>query len=481
MTDTMAERPKNYEPKEIEPRWYAEWTARGYFHADAAAPKAPFVDRHSAPERHRLAAHGPRARHHRRGHLHALAADGRPTTPCGCPGTDHAGIATQMVVERELREKEKKSRHDIGRAAFVERVWEWRQRTGDRILEQLKRLGARSTGTRTIFTMDPAVLGGGHRGLRSPPRRGADLPRAAPDQLVPVVSDGAVRSRGRSTTRGRRASCTSSRTRWRTARARWWWRRRGPETMLGDTAIAVHPDDPRHKGKIGKMVRAPAVAARVPDHRRRDPGRSEVRHRRGQGDAGARSERLRDRPAPQAADDLDLRRRGRDQRRGRLVRRPGPVRGAQAGQGEAEGARARARLASPRSRRRSLRALRDDRRADAVDAVVREDGAARQAGHRGGGAGEDQVRPRGVDEDVLPLDAQHPRLVHLAAAVVGAPHPGVDLRQVQRDHGGADHPGGVREVRRRPARPRTRTCWTPGSRRGCGRSRRSAGPPRPAS
>ena len=63
------------------------------------------------------------------------------------PGTDHAGIATQMVVERELRAKEKKSRHDIGRAAFIERVWDWRQRTGDRILEQLKRLGARSTGT----------------------------------------------------------------------------------------------------------------------------------------------------------------------------------------------------------------------------------------------------------------------------------------------------------------------------------------------
>ena len=89
----------------------------------------------------------------------------------------------------------------------------------------------------------------------------------------------------------------------------------------------------------------------------------------------------------------------------------------------AEGAGPRARLEAARARGRPLRALRDGRRADAVDAVVREDGAARQAGHRGGGAGQDQVRARELVEDVLPLDAQHPRLVHLAAALVGPPHP----------------------------------------------------------
>ena len=112
---------------------------------------------------------------------------------------------------------------------------------------------------------------------------------------------------------------------------------------------------------------------------------------------------------------------------------PGPLRGAQGGQGAAEGAGPRARLEAARARGRPLPALRDGRRADAVDAVVREDGAAGQAGHRGGGAGQDQVRPRELVEDLLPLDAQHPRLVHLAAAVVGAPHPGLVLRQVQRD------------------------------------------------
>src|SRR6185295_15809525 len=118
----MADLPKNYEPKDIEPRWYAEWMARGYFHADAAAPKAPFA----------IVIPPPNVTRWRR-----MAA----YNAMWLPGSDHAGIATQMVAERELREKEKKSRHDLGREAFLERVWDWRRRSGDRIFEQLKQLG----------------------------------------------------------------------------------------------------------------------------------------------------------------------------------------------------------------------------------------------------------------------------------------------------------------------------------------------------
>ena len=78
------------------------------------------------------------------------------------PGTDHAGIATQMVVERELREKEGKTRHDIGREEFVEAgLGRGGEQSGDRILEQLKRLGCSLDWERSKFTMEPGLLGGG--------------------------------------------------------------------------------------------------------------------------------------------------------------------------------------------------------------------------------------------------------------------------------------------------------------------------------
>src|SRR5512138_3582337 len=149
----MAERPKNYEPKEIEPRWYAEWMARGYFHGDAAAPKAPFSIVIPPPNV--------------TGSLHMGHALGTTIedvftrwkrmaayNAMWLPGTDHAGIATQTVVERELR-KEKKSRHDLGREQFLERVWKWREQYGNRILEQLKKIGCSVDWSRLSFTMEP--------------------------------------------------------------------------------------------------------------------------------------------------------------------------------------------------------------------------------------------------------------------------------------------------------------------------------------
>ena len=150
----MAELPKSYDPAEIEPRWYAEWMARGYFHADAAAPKAPFAIVIPPPNVTGLAAHGARATYT----IEDIFTRWRRMAAYNAmwlPGTDHAGIATQMVVERELKANEGKSRHDIGREAFVERVWEWRGRTGDRIFEQLKRLGCSLDWERATFTMDP--------------------------------------------------------------------------------------------------------------------------------------------------------------------------------------------------------------------------------------------------------------------------------------------------------------------------------------
>ncbi len=438
--------------------------------------------RHPAPQRHRArCTWGTRWGRRSRTSSPAGAA-WPPTTPCGCRASDHAGIATQMVVERELRATEKKSRHDIGREAFVERVWDWRQRTGDRIFAQLKRLGCSLDWERAIFTMDPPYSAAVIEAFVRLYEEGLIYRAAPPHQLVPQRPNGALGPGGRL----RRGDAG------RAVRVRLSAGRRLGRGGGGDDP--PRDDAGRHGGRRPPRRSAPPGEdrqdgapplrePRVPDHRRRDPGRSQVRHRRRQGDAGARSERLRDRAAAQPADDLDPRRDGDGQRGGWPVRRAGPLRGAQGGQGAARGARPRTGLEAARARGRSLPALRDGRRADAVDAVVREDGAAGQAGHRGGGAGEDQVRPRELVEDLLPLDEQHPRLVHLAAALVGAPHPGLVLRQVRRDDRRPHHAHRLRQVRRRAstASSRTRTCSTPGSRPGSGRSPRSAGPTRRAS
>jgi valyl-tRNA synthetase len=258
----MADLSKTYEPKDIESRWYAEWMARGYFHADAAAPKAPFAIVIPPPNV--------------TGSLHMGHALGNTIediftrwrrmaayNAMWLPGTDHAGIATQMVVERELREREKKSRHDIGRAAFVERIWDWRRRTGDRILEQLKRLGSSLDWERNIFTMDPpytaAVIEAFVRlheeGLIYRARRlinWCPSCRTALSDLEVIYDEG---TQGELYEFAYPLADGLGEVVVATTR---------PETMLGDTAVAVHPDDPRHKAKIGKRIRHPIVAREFP-------------------------------------------------------------------------------------------------------------------------------------------------------------------------------------------------------------------------
>jgi len=258
----MAERPKNYDPKEIEPRWYAEWMARGYFHADAAAPKAPFAIVIPPPNVTGVLHMG-----------HALGTTIEDIftrwrrmaayNAMWLPGMDHAGIATQMVVERELRETEKKSRHDIGRAAFVDKVWEWRQKTGNRILEQLKRMGASLDWERTIFTMDPpysaAVIEAFVRlheeGLIYRARRLINWCPSCRTALSDLEVDYDEGTQGELYEFGYPLADGSGEVVVATTR---------PETMLGDTAVAVHPDDPRHKAKIGKMVKHPLVKREFP-------------------------------------------------------------------------------------------------------------------------------------------------------------------------------------------------------------------------
>jgi valyl-tRNA synthetase len=177
------------------------------------------------------------------------------------PGTDHAGIATQNVVERLLAE-EGKTRFDIGREAFVERVWQFVRETGAVILEQLKVIGCTCDWSRTRFTLDEAysravrevfvrlweekLIYRGHRVIHWCPHC---LTALSDEEAESVETSGTLYYIKYPLADGT-GSVTVATTR--------------PETMLGDTAVAVHPDDPRGRPYLGKKVRLPIVGLEIP-------------------------------------------------------------------------------------------------------------------------------------------------------------------------------------------------------------------------
>ncbi|WP_238122833.1 MULTISPECIES: valine--tRNA ligase [unclassified Xanthobacter] len=179
------------------------------------------------------------------------------------PGTDHAGIATQMVVERQLAAQQQPGRRDMGRAAFIERVWTWKAESGGTIVGQLKRLGASCDWSRERFTMDEGLSRAVlkvfvqlyREGLIYKDKRLVNwdpkLITAISDlEVVPVEMKGNLWHlrypiEGE---KGRFIIVATTR----------------PETMLGDTAVAVHPDDERYRDLIGKNVILPLVGRRIP-------------------------------------------------------------------------------------------------------------------------------------------------------------------------------------------------------------------------
>ena len=185
------------------------------------------------------------------------------------PGTDHAGIATQMVVERQLMERQEPGRREMGRAKFLERVWQWKAESGGVIINQLKRLGASCDWSRERFTMDEGlsravikVFVELHRdGLIYKDKR---LVNWDP-KLLTAISDLEVQQvevKGslwylRYPIEGKTFSPDDPSTFIVVATTR-------PETMLGDTAVAVHPDDERYTRLIGKHVILPLVGRRIP-------------------------------------------------------------------------------------------------------------------------------------------------------------------------------------------------------------------------
>ena len=190
------------------------------------------------------------------------------------PGTDHAGIATQMVVERQLMERQEPGRREMGREEFLKRVWEWKAESGGTIVNQLKRLGASCDWSRERFTMDEGLSRAVLKVFVAALPRRPHLQGQAAGQLGPEAADRDFRSRSACRSRPRATSGTSairSRARLQSGRPSNYIivATTRPETMLGDTAVAVHPDDERYKHLVGKNVDPAAGRAPHSDHRRR--------------------------------------------------------------------------------------------------------------------------------------------------------------------------------------------------------------------
>ena len=253
--------PTVYDPQAQEDKWYAFWEENGLFHADVDKDKTPFSIV-IPPPNVTGQLHMGHALDNTLQDILIRAKRMQGASTLWMPGCDHAGIATQIKVE-EMLAKEGISRYDLGREKFIEKVWDWKRQYGDRITNQLKRLGASCDWQRERFTMDEGcsaavrevfvslyekgLIYQGNRITNWCPRCNTALSdieveheekpgnlyyvrypvEGSPDEYVTVA-----------TTR--------------------------PETILGDTGVAVHPDDDRYRSLIGKILILPIVGRRLP-------------------------------------------------------------------------------------------------------------------------------------------------------------------------------------------------------------------------
>jgi valyl-tRNA synthetase len=252
---------KNFDPTAAEPRLYAAWEASGAF-APTDDPAAEPFSIVIPPPNVTGSLHIGHALNNTLQDVLIRFERMRGKAALWLPGTDHAGIATQMVVERQLAEQGNQSRRDLGRDEFVAKVWAWKAKSGGTIVNQLRRLGASCDWSRERFTLDEGLSAAVRKVFVTLYRekliyRDKRLVNWDP-QFQTAISDLEVEQRevdGHYWHFAYPLEDGSGEIVVATTR---------PETMLGDTAVAVHPTDERYKHLIGKCVRLPIVGRPVP-------------------------------------------------------------------------------------------------------------------------------------------------------------------------------------------------------------------------
>lgn len=258
--------PKAYDPGKVEEKWYHFWEEKGYFKAEANSD-TPSFSIVIPPPNVTGSLHMGHALNNTLQDILTRWRRMQGHTTLWLPGTDHAGIATQNVVEKELA-REGKRRQDLGREAFIDRVWSWRKEYGGRIINQLKRLGSSCDWSRERFTMDPG------------------LSKAVKEVFVKLYEEGYIY-------RGRRiinwcprcqTALSDIEVEYETLNGHLYYLKypiqreetssrlppyitvatTRPETMLGDTAVAVNPEDRRFSALIGRLARLPILGRRIP-------------------------------------------------------------------------------------------------------------------------------------------------------------------------------------------------------------------------
>lgn len=257
----MNELPKTYDPKGTEEKLYQFWQEKGYFNAEVDKEKKPFAIVIPPPNV--------------TGQLHMGHAFDETLqdvltrfkrmqgySALWLPGTDHAGIATQIKVEETLRKEEGLTRYDLGREKFLERVWDWKNRYGDRIIQQLKKIGSSCDWRRERFTMDEGCS------------------RAVREVFVNLYEKGLIY-------KGNRiinwcphcaTALSDAEVEYETQPGKLWHIRYDikdsdeylvvattrPETFMGDTGVAVNPEDERYQHLIGKTAILPIIGREIP-------------------------------------------------------------------------------------------------------------------------------------------------------------------------------------------------------------------------
>ena len=254
--------PKVYDPASVEKKWYKYWEEHRYFHAEVEADKKPFSIVIPPPNITGQLHMGHALDNTLQDILirwHRMMGD----NTLWMPGYDHAGLATQIKVEEVLKKEEGKTRYDLGREEFIKRVWEWKDKYGDRIIEQLKSLGVSCDWERKRFTMDEGCS------------------QAVREVFVSLYEKGLIYQGSRITN-----WCVNCNTALSDIEVEheddagnlWYVRypvvgemetyltiaTTRPETMLGDTAVAVNPEDPRYGHLVGKMLQLPLTERQIP-------------------------------------------------------------------------------------------------------------------------------------------------------------------------------------------------------------------------